>query len=77
MFINLKYLKVDVEKYKDSISLLHEVMSSKVDNAISFGILKINYESLLHWMQSIKYKMETMVKAEKQLKKVHELVKKG
>lgn len=70
MLTDLESLRTYVNRYKESMSLLHEVMSFKVKIFLSLGIQKLANNPYC------KFTRESMVKAEKQLRKVHESVKK-
>ena len=45
---NIASLRINIDKYKDSTTLLYEVMHMKKDNAISANILKYGNEPLSH-----------------------------
>ena len=48
----------------------------KTNVAMTHGILKIGQEPLLHWKQSLEFKVESSVRSENELKDVHDLVQK-
>ena len=75
MYNNMGSLKTNIKKYKDFASLLYEIISMKKENAPSSGILKERNEPLSHWMMSLEFKRESMMKVEKQQKKIYDSVK--
>lgn len=59
----------------EQLALLKEVIDMKTNVFMTHGILRSGQEALLHWKQSLEFKIESLVKYEHELKDVYDLVK--